>query len=497
MLRLLAQLTRRVATASGTTRLAVRARPGPSAHQVVVAYPWRHRGRAEALADALGHAVAGLGTGGTLGPLVDEAALEVGAADPGPGPDLPRPSIPVVSVTGTNGKTTTTRLLAHLCRTAGLSTGWTSTDGIYVDGVLVEAGDWSGPGGARRVLAEPVDVAVLETARGGLLLRGMGVAWNDVSVVTNVAADHLGLQGIDTVDQLAEVKAVVTRVTRPNGWLVLNGEDPRAFAMRSGSRARTWVFCLSPDSPAVRQTLTEGGRATTVLDGDLVLLGEGGGDPEHLLPVVDVPLTLAGLSPHNVANALAASAAAGALGLPREAVVEGLRTFLPDARHNPGRMNLYDLAGITVVVDFAHNPDGLTALLGVASGLRSPGRHVLLSLSAAGDRRDEDLEALGEVAARRADQAVVIRAEKYLRGRTQQEIEAHFDFGAAAVGRPPFDTNDGELATVQLLMGRARPGDVVALMCHAERDSTLEWLESRGARPLTPADVRLRAARPR
>ena len=368
-LRLLVHLTRQVAAASGTVRLAVRARPGADLDHLVLAFPWRRRGRAEALAHGVVDVVDGL-TQEPVDVLVARAARAVLEAEPGAAPDLPQPRIPVVSVTGTNGKTTTTRILAHLCMTAGRSTGWTSTDGVYVDGRLIEPGDWSGPGGARLVLEEPIEVAVLETARGGLLLRGMGVAANDVSVVTNVSADHLGLQGIDTVDQLAEVKAVVTKVTRAQGWAVLNGEDPRVFAMRSGIRARPWVFALSPDSPAIRQALNEGGRAATVLDGDLVLLGDLTADPDHLLPVVDVPVTLAGLSPHNVANVLAATAAAFALDLPRAAILEGLRTFVPDVAHNPGRMNVFDLDGVVVVLDFAHNPEGLQALLDVARGLR-------------------------------------------------------------------------------------------------------------------------------
>ena len=147
---------------------------------------------------------------------------------------------------------------------AGLQVGWSNTDGVYVQGELVEAGDWSGPGGARQVLAQPgVQLGVLETARGGMLLRGMGYAHNDVAVVTNVTADHLGLQGIDTLDQLAEVKAVITTVTRPDGWLVLNGDDPRVLAMHRGARAKPWVFSLDPSSPALREALDAGGRGAT------------------------------------------------------------------------------------------------------------------------------------------------------------------------------------------------------------------------------------------
>ncbi len=483
LLRLMAKLTRSIAARSGTTRLAVRARPGSQGDQLVVAFPWRRRGRAEALGHALVAVLDGLEHEG-VEELIAAAAETVATAPAGDPPDLPAPRIPVVSVTGTNGKTTTTRILAHLCMTAGLRTSWTSSDGVYVDGELIEAGDWSGPGGARLALAAAVDVAVLETARGGLLLRGMGVSANDVSVVTNVSADHLGLQGINTVDQLAEVKAVVTKVTRPTGWAVLNGEDPRVFAMRTGTRARPWVYALSPDSPAIRAALNEGGRAVTVLDGDIVVLWDARSDPEHLLAVQDIPVTLAGLSPHNTANVLAAAAAAAALGLESSSIVEGLRTFVPDVEHNPGRMNLFDLGGVLIVVDFAHNPEGLAALLGVANGLRTPGSAVRLALSAAGDRRDEDIMRLGELAAQRADDVVAVRVERYLRGRTPQEMQDLFAEGAAHVGRGEFADAGGEVLALAALMERAMPGDVVAVMAHAERTQVIEWLTSREARPM-------------
>jgi cyanophycin synthetase len=313
----------------------------------------------------------------------------------------------------------------------------------------------------------------------------MGVSANDVSVVTNVSADHLGLQGIDTVDQLAEVKSVVTKVTRPTGWAVLNGEDPRVFAMRAGTRARTWVYALSADSPAIRATLNEGGRAVTVLDGEVVVLMDARSDPEHLVAIQDIPVTLAGLSPHNTANVLAATAAAGALGLERRAIVEGLLTFVPDAEHNPGRMNLFEIAGVLIVVDFAHNPEGLAALLGVANGLRSSGAAVRLALSAAGDRRDEDIMRLGELAAQGADDVVAVRVDRYLRGRTPGEMQGLFAEGAAHVGREQFEEAGGEVLALAALMNRASQGDVVAVMAHAERAELLQWLASRAAVPVT------------
>ncbi|MGH3331627.1 MAG: Mur ligase family protein, partial [Nocardioidaceae bacterium] len=383
--RALGRLVRQVAAEAGTSRLAVRVRITNDVHRVVVAYPWRHRTRAQ----ALGRAVAGVLDAlpdPDLDGLVSEAADMVRRSEPGPGPDTLRPRVPVVAVTGTNGKTTTSRMVAHIARTNDLHVGWSSTDGIYVDGELVERGDYSGPSGAGRVLAHSeVQLAVTETARGGILLKGIGLAFNDVSVVTNISADHLGLHGIDTLDQLAEVKGVVPRITRTGGWAVLNADDPRVLAMRTTIRANPWVFSRDPDSPALREVLSEGGRATTVIDGWLSVLTPHD-DPDPLVEVADIPMTLAGLSRFNVENALAAASAALAVGLPREVVREGLVTFRPDPEHNPGRMNFFSLGEVSVVVDLAHNEAGLEALLEIMNGVRPDGGRLLLGLGAVGDR---------------------------------------------------------------------------------------------------------------
>jgi cyanophycin synthetase len=494
VLRLVERVVRRIASAGGTTRLGVRARPASARDEVVVAFPWHHRGRGEALGECLGEVLTRL-LGEDGGAALDEAAARLREVAPGEAPRVVRPAVPVASITGTNGKTTTTRLLAHLGMTAGLRTAWSSTDGVLVQGELVEAGDYSGPAGARAVLASPgVELGILETARGGMLLRGMGVSSNDVSVVTNVSADHLGLQGIDTVDQLAEVKAIVTKVTRPDGWVVLNGDDPRVWAMAAGFRARTWAFSLDPDSPALRQSLSRGGRGTTVMDGDIVTLTPGG-DPDHLARVIDVPVTLSGLSEHNVANALAATAAGLGLGLPRAAVVRGLLTFAPDPRQNPGRMNVYSLplasgGSVSVIIDLAHNEAGLEALLRVADGLRPPGSYVHLGLGTGGDRTDEILVNLGELAGRRADLVQIVHKVHYLRGRTMDDLEERLREGLANVGMTPTHSWPTELHGLQGLLAAAEDGDVVAVMCHADRALLDGWLVEHGATPDGPAEIR-------
>jgi len=383
VLRLAAHVVRRVASGVGVNRLGVRTRTGSTVEDIVVALPWRHRGWGQATGEQVGPVLELLLTAGAeqVEGTIAAAAERVRSVEPGPGSTVIAPRVPVVSITGTNGKTTTTRLVAHIAMTAGLRTAWSSTSGVVVMGETIEEGDFSGPAGARAVLATPgLEVGVLETARGGMLLKGMGISTNDVSIVTNVTADHLGLQGIDTLDQLAEVKAIVTTITKPGGWVVLNGDDPRVWPMRHRVRAQPWAFSLDPDAPALRESLSAGGRGITVLDGDIVVLTPGA-DPDRLAKVVDVPVTLSGLARHNIANALAGAAAALGLGMPRAAVVEGLRTFQPDPVLNEGRLNTYSVpapegGSATVILDMAHNEAGLEALLEVAHGLTSQGGRV-------------------------------------------------------------------------------------------------------------------------
>jgi cyanophycin synthetase len=487
--RAVARLVRQVAAEAGTTRLGVRVRPTADVHRIVVAYPWRNRTRAQ----ALGRAVAGVLDAlpdPDVEALVSRASDAVRASEAGPAPTTLRPRVPVVAVTGTNGKTTTSRLVSHIARTHGLHVGWSSTDGVYVDGVLVEPGDYSGPSGAGRVLAhKEVQLAVTETARGGILLKGIGVASNDVSVFTNISADHLGLHGIDTLDQLAEVKSVVCRITKPGGWVVLNGDDPRVYATRTSIKARPWVFSRDPDSPAIRETLSEGGRATTVIDGWVSVLVPDA-DPDPLVLVADVPMTLAGLSRFNVENVLGAASAALAVGLPRDVVVEGLTSFRPDPEHNPGRMNFFTRDDVSVVIDLAHNEAGLEALLEIMNGVRRPGGRLLLGLGAVGDRQDQVVVALGELGARDADVVVVAHKAGYLRGRKTDELDELFRAGAARVGVTDLPSYPTEVEGLAALVDRAGPGDVVALMCHEDRQGVYDWLAQAGFTVDTPEVLR-------
>jgi len=437
-----------------------------------IAFAWRRR----TISQAIGAASARL----ALGRSSDRREVAgLRATAHGPMAHLPRPRIPIVAITGTNGKSTTTRLIAHVATRAGRTVGMTNSDGIFVRGELVEAGDWTGFGGASRVLAEPgLDLAVLETARGGILLRGIGYAANDVSVVTNVSADHLGLQGIDTVDELAEVKAAIVRITKRDGWAVLNADDPRSWGMRPETRAGIYAFSMGGRTAQVEEALDRGGRAAVLEDGWLVLRGAGR-RPRRLAEATMLPVTFAGLSRYNVANALAAAAACDALGLTTRQIGAGLRSFGLDAATNPGRLNVFERDGTFAIVDFAHNEAGLAGLMDVARGV-ADGRRVRLALGTAGDRTDEILHRLGFIAGG-ADDLVIAEKEHYLRGRDLEEMNELLRDGARDGGYTrKIPSTGSELSALKQLLKRAKPGDVCVIMAHVERAELFAWLETHG-----------------
>lgn len=485
--RVAAAVTRQIAVAAGARRLAVRARSGPEPGQIVVAFPWRRRGTAEALGRAVAEAMGGL-LRRSPAQLIAQVGGHVRSSDPGAEPTVPDPTVPVIQVTGTNGKTTTTRLLAHLVRASGRTVAYSSTDGVYAGDELVQEGDYSGFGGAAIALAQRPEVAVLETARGGILLRGIGVAHNDVAVVTNVSADHLELHGIHSVDQLSEVKATITRITRPGGWDVLNADDPRVLSMRRGITGRPWLCSTDHDHPALRDVLAEGGRAMTVLDGVLTWLE--GRRSHPLLPLLDVPVTIAGISTPNIHNAMGAAAAAIGIGLPERAVIRGLRSFVMDAEHNPGRANLFRLDRRIVVIDYAHNEAGMRGLTEICDGLRRGGGHVWITFDTAGDRTDTLLHDFAYRAARGADHVAIAELERYLRGRDPQDLIDRLTAGALDGGATDIPVYPDEVTALGAMLGSSRPGDVVGVTALGQRGQLFAWLDARGAERLTPGAVR-------
>jgi cyanophycin synthetase len=254
-------------------------------------------------------------------------------------------------------------------------------------------------------------------------------------------------------------------------------------------RAQSWVFSRDADSPAIREVLSSGGRATTVIDGWVAVLTPNS-DPDPLVQLVDVPMTLAGLSRFNVENTLAAASAGLAAGLPRKVVIEGLRTFRPDPEHNPGRMNFFTVDDATVVVDLAHNEAGLEALIEIMNGVRRVGCRLLLGLGAVGDRQDDLIEKLGEIGARDSDVLAIAHKQRYLRGRTLEELEGLMRAGAERVGVTDIVAYPTEVDGLAALVAQAEPGDVVGLMCHADREGVYAWIADHGGTPDTPETLR-------
>jgi cyanophycin synthetase len=485
--RIAGRLASRIAFGTGVTRLAVRSRPGPEPGEIVVAFPWRHRGAADALGRATAEAMREV-LRRSPSRVVAELAERVRAAEPGSEPQVPDPDVPVVQVTGTNGKTTTVRLLAHLIASAGKRVAYSTTDGVYRDGRRVLKGDYSGFGGAATALAQDPDGAVHETARGGILLRGIGVLRNDVAVVTNVSADHLDLHGIHTVDQLAEVKGTITRITRPDGWDVLNADDPRVWAMRRGATGRPWAFSLDPDHPAIREALAESGRATTVIDGTIAWMQ--GSAVHPLARLLDVPLTLAGISAINTSNAMAAASAALAVGLAPGAVAKGLRSFIPDPERNPGRANLFELDGRVVVVDYAHNEAGMIGLTEILRGVRRRGSKIWLAICTAGDRTDPILKGFAFQAAVGSDHLAIADLRHYLRGRTIEGLYGILCEAAAEAGVDEVPHYRGELHALKQMVAASSRGDVVGVTALGMRPQVFRWLSAEGGVHLGPTAVR-------
>ena len=395
--------------------------------------------------------------------------------------------VPVALVTGTDGKTTTTRLVAAIAAAAGHVPGLSTTDGVRVAGERVATGDFAGPEGARMVLRDPrVTLAVLETARGGLARRGVAVRQVAAAVITNIAADHLGQFGLHTLDDLAEVKFVVSRVIRATGRLVLNADDPELRTHAAGAgRTVTW-FTLGEESTFVAGQVAGGGDGCW-LRADGMLMWQQGTHGIEVLHVADLPIALGGAARYNVANALGAIGAAAALGLPVMAMTQGLAEFRGTAEDNPGRANLMQLGGVDVLVDYAHNPHGLAALVEVVG--RMPAARKLILLGQAGDRDDESIRELVRVAWQiRPDRVVVKELHKQLRGRAPGEVPAVIvdELKRLGADETMIDVAPSEVVAVRQALAWAREGDLLVILAHSERGDVLAYLadlDARGWRP--------------
>jgi cyanophycin synthetase len=410
--------------------------------------------------------------------------------------------IPIVAVTGTNGKTTTARMIAHIFKGMGRQVGLTTTDGILIDERLVVAADASGPRSARMVLQNPrVDFAVFEVARGGILREGLGYERNDVGVVLNVSGDHLGLRGIDTLKQLAAVKQVVIEAVPRDGHGVLNADDPLVAAMRRHCSGELVYFSMEEGNELVDAHCRRGGRAVVLEDGRL---GEGivlrqGRRSTLIAPTSVLPATFGGRARMNVANAMAAAAAAMAAGAHLHDIRAGLRSFTTSYEVAPGRLNLFEVDGFRVLVDYCHNAAGMRMLGDFVDRLAEPPKggdviaHRRLGVIASpGDRRDKDVRELGQVAARHFD-VLIVREDRNLRGREPGETAELVAAGVKAeMGRGArcrsLDVVVDEMAATKLALDRANPGDLVVL-CADRVDEIVDELQAR-VRPAPPAGGR-------
>jgi UDP-N-acetylmuramyl tripeptide synthase len=410
---------------------------------------------------------------------IDDDTVSVGEGRHGqawPATALPAPAavpwptlraIPKALVTGSNGKTTTVRLVAAALRAHGLRVGHSCTDGVFIDGEAIAGGDWSGPGGARRVLRHPaIDAAVLETARGGILRRGLAVQRADAAVVTRISADHFGEYGIHDLDDLAQVKLTVARAIDARGLLVLNADDATLRRHAATLACPIGWFAHDHAHALLHAHRAVGGATCGVHDGELLLAREG--RVARLGAVDAMPLTLGGLAAYNIGNLAAAALAAVALGVPESTIARVFASFGTRHADNLGRLQRWTFGATPVLLDYAHNPEGLDVLLGIARALRGGGRLGLL-LGQAGNRDDDAVRELAlAAAAHRPDHVVLKDIAGYLRGRQPGEVAGVLRDALLAAGIDAAATTIvlDEAEAARALLAWARDGDVVALPTH-------------------------------
>ncbi|WP_294821603.1 cyanophycin synthetase, partial [uncultured Flavobacterium sp.] len=339
--------------------------------------------------------------------------------------------IPIFAVTGTNGKTTTTRLLAHIVKNNGFKVGFTTSDGIYVQNHMLEKGDTTGPFSAEYILKDPtVEFAVLETARGGILRSGLGYSRCDIGIITNIQEDHLGMNDIHTLDDLSKVKRVVVRSVKKNGWAILNGDDAECIKIGKDLDCNVAYFSMDEDSPFIKN-LAKDGKITAVYENGYITIKKGSWKI-RIEKASHIPLTMGGKARFMIANVLAAALASYLWGFKTEDISLSLQTFIPGAAQTPGRMNIFNFRKFSVLIDFAHNPAGYRAIEDFLQNVEAT--HKIGIIAGVGDRRDEDIMECAEIAARMFDH-IIIRQEKHLRGRTDENINALIIEGINRSGR--------------------------------------------------------------
>lgn len=368
--------------------------------------------------------------------------------------------IPIIAVTGTNGKTTTTRLIAHMAKMMGYHVGFTTSDGVYIQNQMLVKGDCTGPVSAESVLKDPtVDFAVLECARGGLLRSGLGFHHCDIGIVTNVAADHLGLKGINTIEQLAKVKGVIPETVLPEGHAILNADDDLVYAMRENVKCQVALFSMDEDNPRIRQHNKNGGISAIFENGYITICK--GGWKIRIVKAVNVPLTYGGRAHFMIQNVLPAVLAGYLRGFKTDDIKLALTTFIPSPSQTPGRINMFEFRDFKVLMDYAHNPAGMRALQKFVENLE--GHPKVGIVSGVGDRRDEDTMEIGAIAAETFDE-LIIRQDKNLRGRTGQELIDLILAGIYSVDpNKPVKVIPSEKEAVAYAIKNATPGSLVTM----------------------------------
>lgn len=371
--------------------------------------------------------------------------------------------IPIIAITGTNGKTTTTRLTAHIMKSAGRKVGFTTSDGVYINNQMMMKGDCTGPISAQFVLKDPtIDFAVLECARGGILKAGLAFQQCDVSIVTNVAEDHIGLGGINTIEQMAKLKGVVPETTRKDGYAILNADDDLTFSMARGLDCNVALFGMDENNPRIKSHCEDGGIATVYENGYISLLK--GTWKIRIIPAREVPLTYEGKATHNIANCLPAVLAAYIFkDVSIAEIKQALKTFVPGDALTPGRLNFFPFKNFTFLADFAHNPHGLKLLGDFVCKLDYP--YKVGVISGTGDRRDEDIRELGALSAGFFDE-IIIRCDKNLRGRTADEIIGLLQEGIRSVSKEmPTMIIPNEDQALEYIYANHKPGSLYTIMC--------------------------------
>ncbi len=386
--------------------------------------------------------------------------------------------IPIIAITGTNGKTTTTRLTAHLAKNAGYKVGFTTTDGIYLQNTLVEKGDCTGPKSAEFVLKDPtVDFAVLECARGGILRSGLGFTKCDIGIVTNIAPDHLGLKDIHTVEDMARVKAVVVESVAEEGHAILNADDDLVFNMREGLECNIALFSMDENNPRIREHCNAGGLAAIAENGYITICK--GNWKIRIAKIVNVPLTFGGKALFMIQNILPSVLAGFIRGFKTEDIRVALETFIPSPVQTPGRMNIFNFQRFTVMIDYAHNTAGLQALGKFMERVESTWKVGIIT--GVGDRRNEDIMSLGALAAEIFDE-LIVRQDKHLRGRTDKEIVDLLLAGISSTDPgKPVKVIYNELEAIEYAIKNAKDGAFITICSDVVAEAVDKVLELKEA----------------